>query len=294
MSKEAELILDTKVDLGEGPIWDVENQLLYWVNIMESEVLIYNPQTEQNRVIDVGQYVGTVVKGRSGLLYLALHHGFASLDLATEEVTLITDPEADLPTNRFNDGKCDPAGRFWAGTMSVAEAGKTGSLYILDTDGSCRKMVSDIAISNGIVWSLDAKTMYYIDTPTGTVDAFDYDLASGNIGNRRSVITIPEGQGFPDGMTGDAEGMLWVAHWGGHRITRWNPVNGELLDTVHVPAAQVTACAFGGPNLDELYITCARRGLDATALAGQPLAGGLFKVSPGVKGLPAFEYADAN
>ena len=259
---------------------------------MESQVCVYTPATGENRVINVGQYVGTVVKGHSGLLYLALHNGFASLDLATETVTMLTDPEAGIPTNRFNDGKCDPAGRFWAGTMPISESGPVGALYVLESDGTTRKMLSEVSIANGIVWSLDAKTMYYIDTPTGRVDAFDYDLASGDISNRRTVITIPDGQGYPDGMTGDAEGMLWVAHWGGHCVTRWDPTTGELLDTIHVPAAQVTACAFGGPNLDELYITCARRGLDEAVLAEQPLAGGLFKAMPGVKGLPAFEYAD--
>lgn len=293
MSKEAELVLDTKVDLGEGPIWDSAKELLYWVNIMEKQLFIFDPETAENRAIDVGQYVGTVVKGRSGHLYLALHHGFAKLDPESEKLTMISDPEAHISGNRFNDGKCDPAGRFWAGTMSIEETSNSGSLYVLEPSGRTRKMLSDVSISNGIVWSLDAKTMYYIDTPTGCVDAFDYELETGNINNRRTAIKLPEGQGFPDGMTGDAEGMLWVAHWGGYRVTRWNPNTGELLDTIRVPAAQVTACAFGGSDLDELYITCARRGLSERALAEQPLAGGLFKVKPGVKGVRAFEYADA-
>ncbi len=291
----AELVLDARVALGEGPIWEPQNQVLYWVSIMESKVFIYDPASASNRVIDVGQYVGTVVPSTSGALYLALHHGFAKLDLDTEELTMIADPEEDLPDNRFNDGKCDPAGRFWAGTMSVEASGSVGSLYMLDTDGSVRKMAEEISISNGLVWSLDNTTMYFIDTPTRRVDAFDYELATGNISNRRPAITFPANTeadqfGAPDGMTGDAEGMLWVAHWGGSRVTRWNPESGELLNTIQLPVSQVTACAFGGPNLDELYITCARTGLSDEELTTQPLAGSLFKAKPGVKGLAPNRY----
>ncbi|MEM7539154.1 MAG: SMP-30/gluconolactonase/LRE family protein [Chloroflexota bacterium] len=290
-SYNAELVLDCRVDLGEGPIWDAKNQVLYWVNIMENEVHVYNPVDNSDRVINVGQHVGTVVARESGGLMLALHHGFASLDLDTEEVSVITDPEPDIPGNRFNDGKCDPRGRFWAGTMPIDEGGATGSLYVLDTDLGYRKMVEGVQISNGIVWSPDETQMYFIDTPLGTVDAFDFDADTGEIENRRPVITLPEGQGFPDGMTGDVEGMLWVAHWGGSRITRWNPNTGEHLATVHVPAAQVTACAFSGPNLDQLYITCARRGLSEEALAETPHAGSLFVAEVGVQGVEAFEFA---
>jgi len=290
MSKQAETIIDAKATLGEGPIWDAKKQLLYWVNIMESQVSIYDPSSQTNRTIDVGQYAGTVVARASGGLMLALHHGFASLDVETEEVTMIHEPEPDKPNNRFNDGKCDPAGRFWAGTMSMEERASVGTLYCMETDHTVRSMVENVTISNGLVWSQDNSTMYYIDTPLGTVDAFDYDLETGNIGNRRPVITIPDGQGFPDGMTMDAEGMLWVAHWDGARVTRWDPQSGTLLDTVHVPATQVTACAFGGPNLDQLYITSARRGLDEAALAEHPEAGNVFVTEVGVSGLEAFAF----
>lgn len=290
MSKQAETIIDAKATLGEGPIWDAKKQLLYWVNIMESQVSIYDPSSQTNRTIDVGQYAGTVVARASGGLMLALHHGFASLDVETEEVTMIHEPEPDKPNNRFNDGKCDPAGRFWAGTMSMEERASVGTLYCMETDQTVRSMVENVTISNGLVWSQDNSTMYYIDTPLGTVDAFDYDLETGNIGNRRPVITIPDGQGFPDGMTMDAEGMLWVAHWDGARVTRWDPQSGTLLDTVHVPATQVTACAFGGPNLDQLYITSARRGLDEAALAEHPEAGNVFVTEVGVSGLEAFAF----
>ena len=289
-SKYAETIIDARANLGEGPIWDAQKQLFYWVNIMDSEVSIYDPSTRVNRIIDVGQYVGTVVPRASGGLMLAVQQGFASLDVETETVTIIHDPEPDQPDHRFNDGKCDPAGRFWAGSMSLSERAPVGTLYCMDTDHSVRKMVENVTISNGLVWSLDNTTMYYIDTPTGTVDAFDYDLATGDIANRRPVITIPEGQGYPDGMTMDAEGMLWVAHWGGARVTRWDPQSGALLDTVHVPAPCVTACAFGGPKLDQLYITSARKGCDEAMLAKYPLSGNVFLAEVGVAGLGAFAF----
>ena len=291
MSKNVELVLDVKAQLGEGPIWHAQAQLLYWVNIMGQELHIYNPAAHQDRVINVGQYVGTVVPRQAGGVMLAMHHGFASLDLDTEKLTLINDPEADLPGNRFNDGKCDPAGRFWAGTMGMeGERTGKGSLYCMDTDLSARKILDNVTTSNGIAWSLDYKTMYYIDTRTKRVDAFDYDLDSGDISNRRPAITFPEGVGSPDGSTLDAEGMLWVAHWGGACVTRWNPTSGDLLQTIEIPALQVTACAFGGPNLDQLYITTARNDLDEATLAKYPHAGGLFMVEPGVQGIEAYEF----
>ena len=290
MTTQAELVFENPSDVGEGPIWDAKRQLLYWVDILSSEVHIYNPSSGQNRAINVGQYVGTVVARASGGLMLALHHGFASLDVETGEVTMLNDPEPAIPTNRFNDGKCDPAGRFWAGTMPLTENKPTGSLYVMDSDLSVRKMLSNVTISNGIVWSHDNQTMYFIDTPLGTVDAFDYDLATGNIANRRSVITIPEGQGFPDGMTIDADGNLWVAQWGGFRITQWNPNTGDLLQTVHAPVPNTSACAFGGPNLDQLYITTARHNLDQATIDQYPLSGSLFVAQVDAHGVAAFEF----
>ncbi len=291
MTNTVELVVDAKATLGEGPIWHAQRQVLYWVDILEKKVHIYDPAANQDRAIDVGQYVGTVVPRKSGGLMLALHHGFASLDPDTQQLQIIHDPESHLPDTRFNDGKCDPAGRFWAGTMSLTGAAGAGSLYCMDKDLRVRKILDKVTVSNGIAWSLDHKTMYFIDTPTQAVAAFDYDIETGSIANRRVVVSIPKEDGLPDGMTIDAEGMLWVAHWGGSRVTRWNPANGKLLQTISVPAAQTTACWFGGPDLDVLYITSARHGLNERALAEQPYAGGIFCVRPGVRGLEAYEFA---
>ncbi len=289
---QAELILDAKALLGEGPIWDARKQVLYWVDISGCKVHVFDPATGQDRAVDVGQPVGTVVPRRSGGVMVALRDGFAALDMDTGRLTLIADPEAHLPENRFNDGKCDPAGRFWAGTMRIAEdrAG-AGSLYRLDPDLSVHTMWDRITVANGIAWSLDAQTMYYIDTPTKMVVAFEYNLETGAIANPRPVVSTPNGPGSPDGMTIDAEGMLWVAYWNGWRVVRWDPATGEALAVIELPVQQPTAPWFGGPGLDDLYITSARTGLNDAALSKQPHAGSIFRAKVDARGLAAFEFA---
>jgi sugar lactone lactonase YvrE len=290
MADKVELLLDAKSVLGEGAIWHGKTQTLYWVDILQSLVHIYDPATGRDRTINVGEHVGTVVVRKSGGLMLALKHGFASLDLKTEKVSLIVDPEKK-PENRFNDGKCDPAGRFWAGTLNYKDAPDVGALYRLDADLKAHRVVDRVTCSNGIVWSSDARTMYYIDSPTMRVDAFDFDLESGKVSNRRTVITVAQGQGFPDGMAIDAEDKLWVAHWDGNSVKRWDPKSGKLLRTIEIPATRVTSCAFGGPKLDQLYVTSATTGMDAATLTRYPHAGGLFRVDPGIQGLPSAEFA---
>jgi sugar lactone lactonase YvrE len=291
MNYDVTLLVDAHAQVGEGPIWDSEKGVLYWVDIYSNMLYQYDPATGENRGYDIGQHVGTVVPRKSGGLMLALYQGFAAFDPATGQLTLIADPEAHLPENRFNDGKCDPAGRFWAGTMAYANQTTQGSLYRLDTDFSVHKMLGDIAISNGIVWSLDNQTMYYIDSYAYAVRAFDYDITSGDIANERVVVQVGKEMGLPDGMAIDAEGKLWVAHFGGSCVRRWDPVTGKMLATIELPATQITACAFGGPDLATLYITSAALRLDEQALARTPHAGGLFCANPGVKGAPTFAFA---
>lgn len=287
---EVELLVDFHAQVGEGPIWDEERQVLYWVDIMANKVCVYDPAKKENTAIDVGQPVGTVVVREKGGLMLALHHGFGAFDLETKKLTLIADPEAHLPQNRFNDGKCDPAGRFWAGTMAFAATEGAGSLYCLDTDLSVRKVMGDISISNGIVWSLDHRTMYYIDSLKKDVRAYDFDVKTGQIANERIVCQTPEEMGIPDGMAIDAEGMLWVAHFYGSRVCRWNPHNGQVLETIRLPVSHVTACAFGGRDLDTLYITSASYRMSEEEKAKEPHAGGLFVCKPGVRGVPTFRF----
>ena len=290
MDTGVELLVDAHAQVGEGPLWDEERQVLYWVDILSSLLYIYDPATGENRALDVGRHVGTVVTRASGGLMLAVRNGFASFDLETQELTLIANPEAHITGNRFNDGKCDPAGRFWAGTMAYENPTNQGSLYRLDTDLSVHKIFGDVAISNGIIWSLDHTTMYYIDTLRKNVRAFDYADDTGDISNERVIINVPEEIGMPDGMAIDSEGMLWVAHYGGSCVSRWNPNTAQLLEKIDLPVTQVTACAFGGPNLDILFITSAAQELDAAELERQPLAGGLFSIKTPYQGVPSFRF----
>ena len=286
----AELVLDAKVLLGEGPWWNARSGQLYWVDIEGCAIHVFDPATSQDRKIDVGQMVGCVVGRKSGGVALALQHGFYHLDLDTEKLTPLVDPESHLPDNRFNDGKCDSRGRFWAGTTRINHDEPAGFLYMLDADLNVHRRLDDVWISNGLAWSKDDRTMYFIDSPTADVVAFDFHGPSGEIGNERLVIEIPEGGGSPDGMTIDEEGMLWIALWDGWRVIRVNPENGAIIDEIKLPVARPTSCCFGGANLDELYITTASTRLPAEELAKQPLAGGLFRCKPGVKGLPMVEF----
>lgn len=289
---EAKLILDAKATLGEGPIWDVRESVLWWIDINECRLHRFDPATGNNETYDIGQRVGTVVPRTSGGLMLAVQNGFASYDPTTQDLEIIADPEADLPQNRFNDGKCNPAGQFWAGTLELVEEDMTaGTLYCLYPDFRVESRVPDVGISNGIVWTSDKTKMYFIDSPTRRVDAFDYDNETGEISNRRTAIALPEGIGFPDGMTIDSEDKLWVALWAGWGVARFDPTTGELLEKIDVQASQVTACAFGGPELKDLYITTARRDLMGDALSDQPHAGGLFHVALDVAGVPAAAFA---
>ncbi|MDF2959815.1 MAG: putative Membrane Associated Protein [Paenibacillus sp.] len=287
---QLELIHDAKAALGEGPCWDHRSGTLYWVDIAGKRVHVFNPQTKENRIIQLEQMVGVAVPRESGGMIAGLENGIYVLDLETEQLTLVEDPESGLENNRFNDGKCDAAGRFWAGTMSTKGQKEAGSLYCLEPGGTIRKVVEGVTTSNGIGWSPDGRTMYYIDTPTKLVVAYPYDEETGRLGDVRTAVSIPAGEGSPDGMTVDAEGMLWVAHWGGWQVSRWNPHTGEKLTAVPVPAAQVTSCAFGGPSLDELYITTARIGQSEEALLKQPHAGGVFRYKPGITGMPVHFY----
>ena len=290
MSLTAEPILDIRATLGEGALWSVNAQVLYWVDIMEKRVHIYDPQTGDNATLDAGQDVGTVVERASGGLMIAIRDGFASLCIETGEVKMLR--EEIVEGVRMNDGKCDPAGRFWAGSMAYTGDKGAGKLYRLDPDLSLHTVLDSATISNGLVWTSNNSTFYYIDTPTGRVDAYDYNHGTGNISNCRTAVEIPDGQGGPDGMTIDSEDMVWVAHWGGGCVTRWNPQTGELLETVEVPGArQITSCALGGANLDDLYITSASIGLDDEGLAEQPNAGKLFRVKVKDKGVPARGFA---
>ncbi len=291
-SSEVELVIDSKSELGEGAIWNYRTGELMWVNIKGKILNFYNPASGLNKEMLTGQMVGTVVPAESGQVLVALQNGIYSLDPETGTKKLLTDPEADKPDNRFNDGKCDPAGRLWAGTMSLVGAKQAGALYRFDPDTSVHKMVDGVGTSNGIVWSADKTKMYYIDTPTRQVMGYDYDNETGAISHPKVAVEIPEGAGYPDGMTIDEEDNLWVALWGGSAVACFDPENGELIRKIEVPAKNVTSCAFGGNDLGTLYITTARESTSDEDLQKFPHAGGVFKIRPGVKGVKAFFFND--
>jgi len=288
---DLELLVEKDAIVGEGSIWDGEEQVLYWVDILSHEVYVYDPASGANRTIPTCQAVGTVVVRQSGGLVVALHNGFAHLDLASEKIApLGEDPERMIPANRFNDGKCDPAGRLWAGTMEFRGAKDQGKLYCLDADHSVSEKVAPVSVSNGIVWTADHQTMYFIDSGLNNVRAYDYDIDSGAISNER-VVAENEGAGVFDGMAIDEEDTLWIAVYGGSCVKRYDPKDGALIRELAMPMTNVTSCAFGGIDLDELYITSACQGLDAAAMQAQPMAGSLVKVDPGARGVPADSFA---
>jgi len=294
MISAPELVLDARADLGEGPAWEPHSGCLYWVDIHAGHLHIFDTSDGSDRLIELGEYLGCAAPRCSGGLVLGLRSGFATLDapLTSEEARqrAIVNPEPHLPGNRFNDGKCDPAGRFLAGSMDDAEIEPSGSLYSLSPDGSVKTLLSGTRIANGLAWSPDFHTFYFIDTPTRTVMAFDYDLATGTIANPRAVISVAPALGWPDGMTSDSQGQLWVAMWGGAKLTRWNPASGQLLEEIPVPSLNVSSCAFGGPNLTDLYVTTARKKMKADQLAKYPLSGGLFRIRTDIQGLPTFKF----
>jgi sugar lactone lactonase YvrE len=288
--EQVQCVLDAKAILGEGPSWDKERKVLYWVDILGKSFHVYNPADGTNQIIDVGQYVGAVVPRQSGGVILALQHGFYAYDFTAGALTELSDPEKHLPDNRFNDGKCDAAGRFWAGTMRIDDTGKEAALYCLEPDLTVRKVLTGVGTSNGIAWSPDNSKMYYIDSPTRLVMEYAFDLDTGSLRNPRVAVVLEPGTFMPDGMTIDEEGMLWVAEWGGYRVGRWNPATGQRLESLEVPVSKVSSCIFAGENMDEMYITTASVGTSEEDLRKYPLTGGVFHWKAGLKGAPTYSF----
>ncbi|MCM4153674.1 SMP-30/gluconolactonase/LRE family protein [Arenibacter sp. N53] len=286
-----EVVCERISQLGEGPLWNPSRKLICWVDILNGHIHEWSPVSESLNTLQVGQMIGAMAVCQDGNYIAAMKDGFGFVNHKTGKVDMIANPEVHLPKNRFNDGKCDPAGRFWAGTMPISEDEDSGSLYLLGTDNKVEKKESKISISNGLAWSLDHKVLYYIDTPTLKVVGYDFDIKNGNISNKRTIINVPKEEGFPDGMTIDREGMLWIAHWGGWQVTHWNPMTGKKLSAIKLPVSNVTSCAFGGESMEDLYITSARKGLSKEELEKQPLAGSLFVIrQSGYTGIEAYKF----
>ena len=264
---------------GEGPIWH-GNRLLY-VDIEAHKILAFDPASGKETIWNVGQRVGTVVPRAKGGLAWAGDDGFYFLDEATGISTAIADPEPDKPDNRFNDGKCDPAGRFWAGTICLKKKPEA-ALYVLHTDLRVEKKFEPVTNSNGIIWTKDGGTMYYIDTPSKKIRAFDFDKATSAITNERVIWDTSAIESSPDGMTIDSEDRLWIAFCHGGMVKCFDPSSRKVIEQIDFPCIETTACAFGGPDLGDLYITTGLKpGLE------EALAGRLFVCRPGAKGVPS-------
>lgn len=286
---KADLFLGVRCDLAEGPVW-WKNEL-FWVDINPGLVHRYNPDTKIHRTYECGKRVGCLVPREKGGLMVALENGYASLDLESGSILQVVDPEAHLPANRFNDGKCDPQGRFWAGTLNMKGEKEQCAVYVLHPDSRVEQKITPVHLSNGLAWAPDGSTFYYIDTLSHEIAAFDFCGETGNISKRRAVVSVPKEMGYPDGMTIDQNGNLWVALWGGWAVVCWNPHTGEILDRIELPVSQVSCPTFAGSALDELVITSARTGLTPEQLEKEPEAGSLFRARPGVKGLPVSAFA---
>ena len=269
---------------GEGPIWDAPAGVLRWVDMLNGDVLTLYPDGEIGRR-HVGIIAAAMRSRAGGGLVLAVEHGFVLIGAdgqAGPEQVAFTDPGI-----RMNEGGADRQGRFFCGSMPYDKGGPRGSFYRFDPGGEISLVFGGVTISNGVAWSADGERMYYIDTPTRRVDVFDYDTAAGLPSGRRPLVHVDPAQGGPDGMALDAEGGMWVAMHGGHAVHRYTP-GGTLDAVVELPPAQVTACAFGGEDLSQLYITTSRENLPPDA---DPQAGALFQVTPGVRGLPLGTFA---
>ena len=276
--------------LGEGPLWDINRQALFWVDIEGCKLHSHHPQTKTNLEWSFKEMCGAAVTSLDGSLLLALESGLAKFNPESNKIHYLDVLKNSNPIFRFNDGKCDPAGNFWIGSMHKEFLSNSGNLFKVRPDYGNSIEIEKTTISNGMAWSPDQHYFYYIDTPTYEIARFDYNKPHGRISNKKVAFKVPDSFGAPDGMTIDNEGMLWIAHWGGSCVRRWDPKSGKVIEEVTVDAPHVTSCCFGGKDFNKLYITTARSGLDSERLAASPLSGALFCVTTQATGLPAFTF----
>lgn len=283
---EPEVVAGGNAILGESPVWSPGEAALYWVDINNPTIHRLDPATGMRKRWPIETEIGSIGLAGPGRMIAGLRTGAHYVDLETGKIAPICDPEGEgrFNRNRMNDGKIDRAGRFWVGTMNDPGHAPVGTLYRIGADGQAEPCLDGIRVPNALCWSPDSRVMYFTDSYSHEIWAFDFDLETGAMANRRVFATIPEDEGVPDGATVDADGFVWCAHMFGARVCRYAPDGGRDRE-IALPVPQVTSCAFGGADLDTLYITTASLGMDRAALGEQPLAGALFAVDPGVRGL---------
>jgi sugar lactone lactonase YvrE len=281
-------VADVHAVLGEGPVWVARETALYWLDIQGRKIFRLDSQG-QRAEWPTPRRIGSLAPRRSGGFIGGTENGIAAIDPQAGRFDILFNPEEDKPGNRFNDGKLDRQGRFWAGTMDDAEKATTGTLYRIDADLSCRAIDSGYKVTNGPAFSPDGKLMYHNDSARSVTYVYDLN-ADGTATNRRVFLQFKDGEGHPDGMTVDADGCLWVCLWDGWAVRRYSP-QGEWLETIKMPVQRPTSCTFGGRDLDRLYISSASKDLDDEARKMQPNAGALFMITPGVRGLADVPFA---
>jgi len=281
---KATLLHPSQCILGEGPIWYTERKCCYWVDIESGILFEYHWISRSTRSWTFDYQVTMVCPGQNNSLILGLNGGIGRFDPESEKLEYILDIETEYKDIRCNDGACDSKGRLWIGSMHKEFKQGAGSLYLIDKNLKINKALDNLTISNGLAWSPDNSRLYFIDSPTRVVQSFIFSEETGEIQFEKNVIEIPSELGIPDGMTIDQEGMLWIAHWGGYGIYRWNPYDGSLLDKIEIPAPYVTSCTFAGENLDHLVITTAKGDLNQADLAKYPESGNTFWLKLEVKG----------
>lgn len=300
-------ISNVTLGTGEGPHWDETTNSLVFVDITEHNVYRWDSITGivDKKHLDDDDEVGCIVPCKKGGFLVAVGRNIVHLDWSTQKQARLHEIPPKGVANRFNDGKCDPAGRLWIGTMGKVLSFdplefemEKGDLYCLDTDGSLHKRLEKLTVSNGLAWSSDHKTMYFIESVPGQIMAFDYDVTTGNICNKRTVLDIgkfdpndPECLGIPDGMAIDTDDNIWVAFYGGGHVICFNPKTGEMLRKIEIPCKRTTSCCFGGKNLDELFVTTSEAGSTEEERKKYPDSGKVFRVKGlGVKGHPAIVF----
>jgi sugar lactone lactonase YvrE len=290
-AKHVRVVGAARCSVGENPLYDDERDRLFWIDVRDTPAIhVLQLRDGVEQVWPMREDIGSVALAGHDRLLLALRSGFALFDCRTGAVQPIVDPEPDLPDNRLNDGRCDAAGRFWCGSMNPESGTADGSLYVLEADLQCRKVLDGFVTPNGMAWSADGATMYIADTRRGCIDAFAYDVALGTLGERRRFADLGAMPGGPDGATIDAEGFLWSAQFDGGCIIRYAP-DGAMDRVIRLPVTKPTSCAFGGPGYRQLFVTTATRGLTAAALHAEPMAGRVLALDVGISGVSPVEFS---